>query len=270
MIIYFSGTGNSEYVAKRLSIALDEDTFDLFAKSGSDGDFLNLADERIVVVCPTYSWRIPKFIDRWLRRSKFVQGSDIYFVMTCGGDIANSSKYNKKLCKKISLTYKGTFEIVMPENYIALFDSPSVEEEGEILLAAEDKIQELIDILKRGDALPESKVGTLDRLKSGIVNNCFYIFCLSAKPFYSTDKCISCGKCQKMCPLGNIKMADGKPKWGKNCTQCMSCISRCPVEAIEYGKHTQGKRRYVCPQQVELSCKKELELIGVDGAVESE
>ncbi|WP_229056928.1 MULTISPECIES: hypothetical protein [unclassified Holdemania] len=28
----------------------------------------------------------------------------------------------------------------------------------------------------------------------------------------------------------------------------MACISRCPMEAIEYGKHTQGLPRYTCPE----------------------
>jgi NAD-dependent dihydropyrimidine dehydrogenase PreA subunit len=37
------------------------------------------------------------------------------------------------------------------------------------------------------------------------------------------------------------------PVWGKECTQCLACIHRCPVQAIEYGKATIGKRRYVHP-----------------------
>ena len=35
---------------------------------------------------------------------------------------------------------------------------------------------------------------------------------------------------------------------GNQCTHCMACICRCPSEAIEYGKHSIGKPRYVCPE----------------------
>ena len=46
------------------------------------------------------------------------------------------------------------------------------------------------------------------------------------------------------CPLNNIRLENGKPVWGKNCTHCMACICYCPKEAIEYGKKSKGKPRY--------------------------
>ena len=60
--------------------------------------------------------------------------------------------------------------------------------------------------------------------------------------------CIGCGKCEKVCPLDNIRLKKGKPEWGGDCTHCMACICSCPREAIEYGKKTLGKRRYLCPE----------------------
>ena len=65
--------------------------------------------------------------------------------------------------------------------------------------------------------------------------------------FYE-DKCRGCGKCAEICPLGNISMNEGKVVWNGNCTHCMACICRCPAEAIEYGKKSPGKYRYVCPE----------------------
>ncbi|MBS5951111.1 MAG: EFR1 family ferrodoxin, partial [Clostridium sp.] len=53
-----------------------------------------------------------------------------------------------------------------------------------------------------------------------------------------------CGKCVKLCPLNNIELVKGKPKWGEKCTHCMACISRCPKEAIEYKNKTKGRNRY--------------------------
>ena len=71
-----------------------------------------------------------------------------------------------------------------------------------------------------------------------------------AKKFQATSACTSCGKCAVICPLNNIRLTNGTPVWGKNCTHCMACINRCPSQAIEYGKHTQTLPRYTCPKSI--------------------
>ena len=44
--------------------------------------------------------------------------------MTCGSEIGNAARYNQALCRKKGLRHRGTLPVVMPENYIALFDAP--------------------------------------------------------------------------------------------------------------------------------------------------
>ena len=59
MILYFSGTGNSEYVAKRIGKEINDEVINLFDKI-RDGDHSELNSERPwVIVVPTYAWRIP-------------------------------------------------------------------------------------------------------------------------------------------------------------------------------------------------------------------
>lgn len=58
---------------------------------------------------------------------------------------------------------------------------------------------------------------------------------VKVKKFYVTEKCVSCGKCTNVCPLGNVQLKDGKPEWDSRCRYCMVCMNRCPVKAIEYG-----------------------------------
>ena len=48
-------------------------------------------------------------------------------------------------------------------------------------------------------------------------------------------KCIACGKCEKVCPENNIKLKDGKYKFGKKCVLCMGCAFNCPVDAVKVG-----------------------------------
>ena len=49
------------------------------------------------------------------------------------------------------------------------------------------------------------------------------------------DKCVSCGRCEKLCPMGNIVMKDGLPVFGKECIGCTACSFNCPADAISIG-----------------------------------
>ena len=61
-------------------------------------------------------------------------------VMTCGGGIGNADTYNRKLSEKKRLNHMGTAQIIMPDNYIALFDTPTTEKAEKIVREAEPDI----------------------------------------------------------------------------------------------------------------------------------
>ena len=58
------------------------------------------------------------------------------------------------------------------------------------------------------------------------------------------DKCIGCGKCEKVCPVDNIEGTP--PVWLHNgkCTCCLACYHHCPVQAVNYGKITRKRGQY--------------------------
>ena len=250
MILYFSGTGNSEYTAKRIGKEIDDKVFNLFDKI-RNRDFSAMHSERPwVVSVPTYAWRIPRIVEKWLENTKLTGNKDIYFVMTCGGSIGNAGKYLKKLCAEKKMNYCGCAGIVMPENYIALFSTPTEESALQIIEQAERIINDTAHVIKSCDKLVQSNISFGDKMNSGIVNGIFYPMFVHAKKFYATDACISCGKCAAVCPLNNVRIENVRPVWGSNCTHCMACICRCPKEAVEYGKHSHGLPRYTCKKQV--------------------
>ena len=248
MILYFSATGNSEYVAKRIGKTIDDEALNLFNKI-QNNDFSQIHSERSwVVVVRTYAWRIPRIVQAWLTKIQLTGNDDVYFVMTCGGSIGNAGKYLEKFCTEKKMNYRGCMGITMPENYIALFSTPTKEKARKIIEQAESVIDRTAQYIKNDDNFPQSEISFGDKMNSGIVNDLFYPMFVHAKKFYATDACISCGKCVKVCPLNNVRLENGKPVWEKDCTHCMACISKCPTEAIEYGKHSKGLPRYVFPQ----------------------
>ena len=93
MILFFSGTGNSEYAAKRIGKTINDDAVNLFEKIRSR-DFSQLHSNRPwVIVVPTYAWRIPRIVQEWLENTKLTGNRSIYFVMTCGGSIGYAGAY---------------------------------------------------------------------------------------------------------------------------------------------------------------------------------
>lgn len=251
MILYYTGTGNSEYVAKRIAQSVNDSCLNLFEKL-RNCDYSEISSESpFVIVCPTYGWQIPRILREWLKKTKLSGTSDIYFVMTCGGEIGNATKYLAGLCKYKGMNFKGCAEIVMPENYIALFDAPEETEALKIIQRAEPTIDSVADYITHAENIPNKPVGMMDKWKSSVVNAIYYPMLVHAKKFSVSDTCIGCGKCVRDCVLNNIELVDGKPAWNEKCTHCMACICGCPVQAIEYGKASKGKPRYQCPKKAE-------------------
>lgn len=57
------------------------------------------------------------------------------------------------------------------------------------------------------------------------------------------DSCTGCGICSKVCPMGNITIADGKAVIGDDCATCLACFHWCPREAIYMSKQEEISRR---------------------------
>ena len=244
MIFFFSGTGNSKYAARRIADALG-DTLLSLNDSIRAGDTAPVdTGERLVIVTPTYAWRIPRIVRDWLLRTELRGAKQVWFVMTCGSELGNADRYNRALCRAKGLGCMGTAQLVMPENYIAMFGVPQAEEARKIVARAEPDLDRAIAAIRAGLPFAPTRSNLYDRFMSGPVNPIFYSLCVKANAFTVSDACTGCGQCARRCPTGSIALRGGKPVWGKACTHCMACICYCPAEAIEYGKKSRGKPRY--------------------------
>ena len=248
MILYFSGTGNSRYAAEKIAEVTGDILVSLNDKIKKKDTRPIRSRERLVFVVPTYAWRLPRVVEQWILATEFVGANQAWFVMTCGDEIGNAGKYNQRLCERRGFSYMGTAQIVMPENYLAMFDVPGPEEAKEIIRRADPAIQQAARLISEKKPFQPLRTSVTGQIKSSLVNAAFYPLFVKAGAFAADEKCIGCGKCVQVCPLNNISLADEAPVWGKTCTHCMACIACCPTEAIEYGKKSRGKPRYRCPE----------------------
>lgn len=244
MILYYTGTGNSRYVAEKIAAANTDPILCLNPLLKAENYHPMETGGRLIVVTPTYAWRIPRLVEDYLERVFFDHLEKVWFVMTCGSDIGNAGAYNEELCRKHGWEYMGTARIVMPENYLAMFSVPERAEAEEIIAAADPEIERAGILAAEGKPFPAEQPSRFAAAKSGFVNRLFYKRSITAKPFTVSDECVSCGLCEKLCPTNTVRLEEGRPVWGEGCTHCMSCIARCPREAIEYGKKSRGKPRY--------------------------
>ncbi|HHV98637.1 MAG TPA: 4Fe-4S binding protein [Clostridiaceae bacterium] len=251
MIFYFSGTGNSLYVAKKISEIQGERLISVageMERKDTVFEYEFSEKELLGFVFPVYAWGPPRIVIDFISKLRVSGGKPYVFsVCTCGDDEGYATRMLQKAFAKAGLSLDSAFTVIMPNTYIIGFDVDSKDVASEKLRRAEEKLQTINTVIsdrERGvfDLIP----GRLSGLKSAIVNPLFNRFGRSTKRFYATGECTGCGTCATVCPLHTITIK-GKPVWGKSCTQCLACIHRCPVRAIQYGKATVRKGRYVHP-----------------------
>ena len=183
MVLCFSGTGNSRYMARRIAEGLQDEITDLNAKIKANDNSPIRTERDVIVVAPTYAWRIPRIVEDWLSKTELAGAERMWFVMDCGSEIGNAAKYNRRLADQKHLHYMGTAQIVMPENYIAMFGVPQTEEARKIVEKAEPGIDAAIARIRAGRSFAAPRNNFYDRIVSGPVNPCFIGFLLNLPRF---------------------------------------------------------------------------------------
>lgn len=246
MVLFFSATGNTEYIAQEIAKRLNDECINLLDRV-KNNDHTVLHSEKPFIICaPVYVCEMPRFMSKYLKKQTFSGSKDVYFIFTSGGYCGISGVLAKSMFRKKKMHYLGHAEFRMPRNYVAsdayTMLSPA-EVEGRILEAYK-MIGPVVSNIRAGKKLTARHVFLFESIITIPFNPVWSKLKYQTKDFHTTDKCIGCGKCVKLCPLNNISMKNRKPVWGNQCTHCMACIGNCPTEAIEYGTITQNKEKY--------------------------
>ncbi|MDO4530414.1 MAG: EFR1 family ferrodoxin [Bacillota bacterium] len=252
MIFYFSGTGNSYAAAKALAEGLGEEMTDIaIAVREKKYEYTLMQGERLGFVFPVYAWAPPKIVTDFVKNLELYYSGDpyIFAVCTCGASAGSTMDLFENALEENGLTLDSGFSVVMPDNCITLFEADSQKEVAEKLAAAEKTLEHILRAITLGwTDFFRVKRGRFSTVLTHVVNPAFSMGGMKTKSFYVTDQCIGCGLCEYHCTSGCIEMIAGKPVWtADTCNMCLGCINRCPAKAIQYGKKTVKRGRYVHP-----------------------
>lgn len=245
-IFYFSSTGNSLYIAKKIQEALGGKIFYIPTYSGHGDEF-----DQIILVTPIYSFGLPiptlNFLTRLNKKTELIT------IQNYGGMIGGADRLLYEYALKNHLNIRSLFTMKMPENYTLIMSPPAFYKNA-ILKNADKHIAKIVlSIKNQNDHIPKRKKTKEKTYQKNKAN-----WHLIGQRFSISSHCIQCGKCISICPAQNITFVNGKIKFADRCIACLSCFHRCPQKAILY-QNKNNKKRYINPYIDEREIGKDID-----------
>jgi len=246
ILYWFSGTGNSLAAARELAKRLGGDVRLSPLARAIEGE-LQPAD-RVGVVFPVYACGPPRIVVEFFRTAPIPADSYLFAVATNGGMPGRPFHFIRQTLRPRGLSLAAGWAPSMPGNCITLCGAQPADKQRKIFDSFTGKIERIAQAVNRQDrGRYEDSRPPLSWLLGLVWRMGMPHMAEADRKFLATEACTRCGLCEKICPVENIRLADGRPEWLHHCEQCMACIQWCPPEAIQSGKRTAGRARYHHP-----------------------
>ena len=115
MVFYFTGTGNSLYIAKQL------DSHPLSIPQVLRQSKTEFTDEKIGIVAPIYGHEVPEMVKEFMRKTDF-RTDYFYMILTYGNRHEGAAELVEQLCKSCGITASYINVIRMVDNWLPAFD----------------------------------------------------------------------------------------------------------------------------------------------------
>ena len=238
IIFYFTGTGNSLYIARQL--AGENAELLSIPQMVKRGKYEFEADE-IGIVYPIYGHMPPYMVRQFIRKAK-LKAEYKFAVLTYGARKCDAVEIWDRISRKADNAFDYINTIIMVDNWLPNFD---MNEQLKIDKHIPENLQKITaDINSRQhwhepvtEEERQQHQGFMQR--SGLDPEVGFLM-KSEKFFTVTDVCIDCGICTYVCPRGNYELTSRGVKTSGDCEFCFACIQNCPQKAIQFIKQEDG------------------------------
>jgi hypothetical protein len=223
-IFYFSGTGNSLFVARKLARSIEGARLSPFPdpREGS-GDVLcpvPAGPEAVGFVFPVQFLALPRFIGRSIARMNFPKAEYFFAVATNGGDAGNALYDLDRLLRAKGKRLNYGLDLPMGDNSIVVSTSPELLERR--LAAVDPAVESCARAALEGSDSPRAFERKISARLSGKMME------IALDAYYHAGE------------------GHADPKL------CSGCINRCPSSAVSLGRIRPSARRprYLGPESI--------------------
>ncbi|MDY7077374.1 MAG: EFR1 family ferrodoxin [Chloroflexota bacterium] len=264
LILFFSGTGNTHYVAEYLAQKLGQIPIDVLVRSIEQTPAETLPDfDLLTIGFPVYVADSPPFFQEYIHRLSDGEGRGVFVFSTKGAFAGRAGPRNLQRVAsrgyvplgEVSVTMPGTdgLAFVAKKSWMARMAENKDFEHLKSVDRLARRMEEVLQITLAGQTarnrqvrMPRNASPSLtDRLWKAVYERFTAPF---KRRFYADERCNRCWLCVQICPSHNIRLEDGQIRFADRCYLCMRCVHQCPQEAIQIGKSTVGKFRWRGPK----------------------
>jgi len=246
MIFYFSGTGNTKWVAQQLAEATgDELRYIPDELRKGELRYVLQKGERLGFCFPTHGWQPPRIVREFIRKSVFETSGYIYAVTTCGDNMGHAMRIFDKELKAKGLKTNARFAVVMPESNVCFsflhLDTP--EREQEKIQKARVTVKHICEVVgERRLNVEELVKGAIPYTYTYVIGGYYNKHLITDEKFWVDEEaCIQCGLCARLCPVDDIEGLPPHWEHDGSCTNCLACYHHCPQHAIHWGNMKRGQ-----------------------------
>ena len=224
MVFYFTGTGNSFYVAGQI------EKCPVSIPQVIHNENLDYSADSIGIVAPVYGHEVPPMVRDFMKKAAF-HTDYFYMILTYGNRHGGAAELAKQLCDECGIGVQYINILWMVDNWLPAFD---MDEQR----AVDKKVDEQLAAIRTDIAARKAMIASVtDADRAAHQEYLSRIRQMSPDVFQHfikvTDACVGCGICEKVCPSGSIRVVGGKavPIPG-NCQTCLACVHACLQKAI--------------------------------------
>ncbi len=224
MLFYFTGTGNSLYIAKQI------EEHPISIPQAIHRDSLSFTADQIGIVAPIYGHEAPPIVKEFIKKADF-NTDYFYLILTYGNRHGGAAELAKRMCEDYGIKVNYINVIRMVDNWLPSFDMAEQTQldknvEGQlssILADIKDRKQMISPVTEADRAAHREFLERKSRLPTDAWQHLLQI----------KENCTGCSICAKVCPSASIRLVNGKAAYFPgNCQTCLACVHACPHKAI--------------------------------------